>query len=151
LSREALDRIAGLPSGYVSKLLSPAPMKHFGPISFGPINGALGLKLIAVEDPEAMRAHAALRTANKAVRPVRLSKEASSMDALRTRIMRRNAQKACRARNEKLSASERSQSAQNAALTRWARLSPDERHKALRPANEARSPKRKRGGRASRL
>lgn len=51
---ETVDAIAGLPSRYATKLLSPVPMKAIGKISLGPLLGALGLKLIVAVDDEAL-------------------------------------------------------------------------------------------------
>ena len=52
LSRETLDEVAGLPAGYTGKLLGAAKVRRFGPISLGPLLGALGLVLVVREDPE---------------------------------------------------------------------------------------------------
>jgi hypothetical protein len=54
ISFETVDSIAGLPTRYTSKLLGPNPSKNFGAISFDALLGALGLKLVAVEDAEAL-------------------------------------------------------------------------------------------------
>lgn len=54
ITRDTIDQIAGLTSGHASKLLAPEPLKHYGLRSFGPMLGALGLKLLVVEDPEAL-------------------------------------------------------------------------------------------------
>ena len=52
ISHETIDSIAGLQSGYTSKLLAPKPIKNLGPMSFGSILGALGLAVVVVPDPE---------------------------------------------------------------------------------------------------
>jgi hypothetical protein len=52
ISHETLDYIAGLQSGYVSKLLAPDPMKGLGPMSLPALLGALGVALVLVDDPE---------------------------------------------------------------------------------------------------
>jgi len=54
ISRETIDEVAGLPQRYTSKLLAPFPIKGVGRISLGPLLGALGLKLLVVEDIEAL-------------------------------------------------------------------------------------------------
>ncbi len=54
ISREQIDDIAGFPSGYASKLLSPIPMKFLGPISLNLILGTLGLAIAVVENPQAI-------------------------------------------------------------------------------------------------
>ena len=53
VSHETIDSIAGLQSGYTSKLLAPKPIKNLGPMSFGSILGALGLAVVVVPDPQA--------------------------------------------------------------------------------------------------
>jgi hypothetical protein len=55
ITRIEIDDIGGLTNGYASKLLSPAPMKYVGRASLGPLLGALGIKLIIVEDEDQMR------------------------------------------------------------------------------------------------
>jgi hypothetical protein len=54
ISHETIDSIAGLQSGYTSKLLAPKPIKNLGPMSFGSLLGALGLAVVVVEDPAAV-------------------------------------------------------------------------------------------------
>lgn len=50
VSHELLDDLAGLQSGYTSKLLAPEPMKGLGPMSLPALLGALGAALVLVED-----------------------------------------------------------------------------------------------------
>lgn len=45
VTREAIDAVSGLQSGYSGKLLAPVPSKTFGRISLGLMLGALGLDL----------------------------------------------------------------------------------------------------------
>lgn len=54
ISHETIDGIAGLQSGYTSKLLAPRPVKNLGPMSFGSLLGAMGLAVIVIEDPQAV-------------------------------------------------------------------------------------------------
>lgn len=54
VSRESIDAVAGLQSGYAAKLLCDPPLKKLGMDSLGPMLGALGLKMIVVEDADAM-------------------------------------------------------------------------------------------------
>jgi len=51
-SYETIDHVAGLPSRYTSRIFGPARGKRLGPVSLAAILGALGVKLIVVEDPE---------------------------------------------------------------------------------------------------
>jgi len=56
ISREGIDSVAGWADGYAGKLLGGAAAKRrkiIGPVSLELMLGALGLKLILVEDPEA--------------------------------------------------------------------------------------------------
>jgi hypothetical protein len=52
ISHETIDNIAGMPSGYTSKLFAPEPIRGFGYASFGSVLGALGLAVVVVADPE---------------------------------------------------------------------------------------------------
>jgi hypothetical protein len=54
ISRAVIDEIAGLPDRYASKILSPGGAKRIGMRSLGNLLCALGLKLIAVDDPETL-------------------------------------------------------------------------------------------------
>jgi hypothetical protein len=49
-----LDDVSVVQPGYSAKLLGPVPTKNFGPMSFSAIMGALGVKLVMVEDPVAL-------------------------------------------------------------------------------------------------
>lgn len=52
ISHETIDAIAGLQSGYASKLLAPRAPRNIGYMSLGDIMGALGVGLQVVEDDE---------------------------------------------------------------------------------------------------
>jgi hypothetical protein len=49
---ETVDDVAGLPLRYTAKLLGPARLKSIGPVSMGPLLGALALKLVVAVDHE---------------------------------------------------------------------------------------------------
>jgi hypothetical protein len=53
ISRNELDHLAGIANGHSGKLLGPGRIKRFGRITLGPTLGAIGCKLILVEDPAA--------------------------------------------------------------------------------------------------
>lgn len=55
VTRETLDSVTGLQTGYSGKLLAPVPMKSLGRVSLGPMLQAMGLAIVLVEDPEALR------------------------------------------------------------------------------------------------
>ncbi|MGA8696570.1 MAG: hypothetical protein WB689_22580, partial [Xanthobacteraceae bacterium] len=48
----AFDAFAGLPDGYLSKLIAERPVRRIGMVSFSPLMNALGLRCLFVEDPE---------------------------------------------------------------------------------------------------
>jgi hypothetical protein len=54
ISRETVGEIGGLTPRYANKLLSPQPTKGIGRMAFGVLLGSLGLKLLVVEDAEAL-------------------------------------------------------------------------------------------------
>jgi len=55
LSRATIDQVAGLPSGYSGKILGIKQVRRLNLISLGPVLGALGIKLVMVEDAAALR------------------------------------------------------------------------------------------------
>jgi hypothetical protein len=55
LSHAALDDLAGLADGFVSKVFGPSKVKRLGPMSLFALLPALGLKITLVEDPDALR------------------------------------------------------------------------------------------------
>jgi hypothetical protein len=55
--KRSIDDLAGLPAGYTSKTLAPKPIKRLDRISLGPTMAVLGVKLLLVEDTEAMEAY----------------------------------------------------------------------------------------------
>lgn len=54
VTRETIDAVAGLQPGYAAKLLAPKPIKKMGDLTLGLMLPALGIKLIVVEDSEAL-------------------------------------------------------------------------------------------------
>ena len=54
ISRQAIDELAGLPAGYAGKLLGGGQVKKFGGLSLELMLQTLGLRLVVVEDPEAL-------------------------------------------------------------------------------------------------
>ncbi len=54
ITHQTLDHVAGLSDGYASKLLCEPPMKCAGPRLIRALLGAVGLKLVAVVDDEAL-------------------------------------------------------------------------------------------------
>jgi hypothetical protein len=58
LSDAALEARANLTAGHVGKLLGAVPAKHMGILSQWAIAWALGLKVVLIEDADAMALHA---------------------------------------------------------------------------------------------
>jgi len=58
ISHADLDLIAGLASGYSSKILGPSMTKHAGPLSLFTMLPALGLRLTLTVDDDALRRYA---------------------------------------------------------------------------------------------
>jgi hypothetical protein len=52
ISRHETDRLAGLPDGHTGHVLAPSFSKLIGPAYLLPLFETLGIRLIAVEDPE---------------------------------------------------------------------------------------------------
>jgi hypothetical protein len=77
---ETVDEVGGFASRYASKLLAPHPAKNMGIMAMGALLGTLGLKLVVVEDDEALgRVRSRLVKAPSAgYRPVNRSKSRPS-------------------------------------------------------------------------
>jgi hypothetical protein len=50
LNGERFDEFAGLPRGYLSKLIGAKPIRRLGMTSFAPVLAGLGLRLLVIED-----------------------------------------------------------------------------------------------------
>jgi hypothetical protein len=86
ISHELIDDIAGLQSGYTSKLLAPVPGKNLGYMSLGAIMGALGIGLVVVED-SARRALVEGRWRQRKRNPKRSSLHGALLDSASGRMM----------------------------------------------------------------
>ena len=51
INGQRFDAFAGLPDGYLSKLIGPNPVRRIGMVSMGPLFDALGIYCIIVENP----------------------------------------------------------------------------------------------------
>jgi hypothetical protein len=142
ISYETIDELAGWTSRYASKVLGEEPLRHMGVMAFDTMLATLGLKLIAVPDPEKLekiknhrhfvpRKHR-LRAAAKHAQVVRrvtrpfLTEIGSKGGLARSEnlVPRRRqaiARKGGLARAERLSAEARSASAKKAAKARWSK------------------------------
>jgi hypothetical protein len=109
---EAVDEYCGFATNYCAKLLSQTAMRCFGPMSLDALLTALGLTLVAIENP-ATTARAKQRLAKRKFapysRPVVL------------RFSRAHYRRMARARMAKVSPERRSAIARNASLKRWSK------------------------------
>jgi hypothetical protein len=119
VTRETLDAVTGLTSGYSSKLLSPTPQKSLGAVSMPAVLGALGCRLVLLADPAAERF--LRRLPKRQRRGISGSdhwrskrKAASAASALQAASAAMNA-----ARTAKLSPEQRRSIASAAARARW--------------------------------
>jgi hypothetical protein len=108
-----IDDVAGLQTGYTSKLLSDPPIRNLGVMSLGPLLGTLGLALAIVHDGEALR-RVQDRLTPRRHAPKRANRTHSWFTAETGREM------ALR-RAAKMTAKARSRSASRAAKARWRR------------------------------
>jgi hypothetical protein len=71
ISFETLDEIAGFTDRYSSKLLSPSrrPIRRLGHMSMGVLLASLGVRLLPIEDPEALARVRARYRPRKQARP----------------------------------------------------------------------------------
>ena len=111
---ERFDEYAGLPRGYLSKLIGAKPIRRIGATSFAPVLAGLGLRLLIVEDQEATaRLKNNLRPRNQAyvrsgavhvtltdrfLRKIGAKGGANSRKNLSKRLVKRLARKAAAAR-----------------------------------------------------
>jgi hypothetical protein len=120
LSRTSIDDLAGLQDGYSSKLLAPNPGKRLGPLTIGLLLPALGMKLVAVEDEEALvkiRSRTSPRN-EKAVRMLAVY-AGRGKHLISKRFLRSIAPLGARGYMRKVSPERRRWIARNAARARW--------------------------------
>ena len=142
VTRIGLDEIVSMPDGYAAKLLTPKPMRRLGAGTMADFLEAIGVKLIAVVDDEAVERHAsklARYRAEKVHQPEpAISAEAREfIHAAAVKSGRRGGRKRAAA----LSPEERSRIASAAASAQWAQLSPKKRRGAINRLNAARKKK----------
>jgi hypothetical protein len=120
LSREAIDQVAGLPSGYSGKILGIGQVRRLNLISLGPVLGALGVKLVMVVDGAALeqfggrsakRHQNRVRNSVKAWQMLRNSKDFAAIGRIGGINRRRN-----------MSAEQASKAGRKAAKARWRKV-----------------------------
>jgi hypothetical protein len=144
ISRESIDHIGRLPSGYAGKLLGEGSTRAFGIRSLGSILKTLGLRIALIEDPESMARTTRLmgrkRSEPQAVEkgmhwrskrnppaaPMRGAAHDNRKDA-RPATASELGQRGARARNASMTKAERSAAARRAASARWGKPDRDAR------------------------
>jgi hypothetical protein len=114
---ERFDHFAGLPRGYLSKLVGAHPIRRLGMTSFAPVLAGLGLRCLLIEDQEATE-----RLKNRV--PPRNPSYVRTMPAsagmiLTARMLKRIRRLGGQARMAQLTPKERSALARKAAAARW--------------------------------
>jgi hypothetical protein len=133
ITHETLDAIAGLQSGYTSKILSPNkanllpgsrehPSKRMGPFIMFMVVEALGLEMALHDDAEAMK-RIQTRLQQRKVPRVRASSTHTYPFCFMPDFVQIRSQRGGHARAAKLSPKQRTESARKAANARWSRAS----------------------------
>ena len=119
INGERFDEFAGLPRGYLSKLIGARPTRKLGMQSFAPVLCGLGLRLLVIEDVEATR-----RLRDRV--PARNSSyvRAAPSIVLTLRFLKRIGRKGAQARIDNSTKQQRREWARNAAIARWQKANP---------------------------
>jgi len=114
---ERFDEFAGLPRGYLSKLIGVRPIRRIAMTSMGPLFGALGIYCVVIEDPQATQ-----RLKNR-VKPRNNSyyRTSYTMRTVTNRQWRRIQKLGRKARWRKLNKRERAQVMRAVSLARFGR------------------------------
>ena len=115
INGERFDEYAGLPKGYLSKLVGANPVRRLGMTSFAPVLAGLGLRLRVIEDPDLTA-----RLKNKLLpRNGSYVRGGFTHLALTTRFMQKIGRKGAQARIDNSTARQRQEWARKAAIARW--------------------------------
>ena len=110
----AFDAFAGLPDGYLSKLVGQRPIRRIAMTSMAPLFAALGIRCVVVEDPEATE-----RLKNRLQPRNNSFVRAAPRIMLTSRQWRRLQKLGRAARWQKLSPKQRSEIMRQVATARW--------------------------------
>jgi hypothetical protein len=118
IAGEAFDDYAGLPTGYLSKLIGIKPVRRISHVSMGPLFDALGVYCVMIEKPEGTE------RIKKRLRPRNQSFVRSGLRiVLTSRLLKRNGRKGGQARwqaiEKKLTPAQRSRVMRVLAQRRW--------------------------------
>lgn len=124
-SYRVVNDIAGMAEGHVEKLLQPKPSKNIGPVTFGPLLGALGIKILVVIDEPALaslRRHSRFQSRRHDAPSRHTSKNVRKAQAKRRRSKALPPERARLIRGLatlKMTPQQRTASARHAARMRW--------------------------------
>jgi len=117
---ERFDEYAGLPRGYLSKLVGANPVRRLGMTSFQAVLAGLGLRLLVIEDPAATE-----RLKNKLLpRNSSYVRGVTTHWTLTDKIWRRRQNNGRKIRWEKLTKEQRSEVMRVLAKRRWGKANP---------------------------
>jgi hypothetical protein len=111
---ERFDEFAGLPKGYLSKLIGARPIRRMAMTSMQPVLAGLGLKGQFVEDPQGTE-----RLKNRLSRRNGSYVRAAPSIVLTVRFFKRIGRKGAQARVDNSTAEQRRKWARRAAIARW--------------------------------
>jgi hypothetical protein len=116
INGERFDEYAGLPRGYLSKLVGANPVRRLGMTSFEPVLSGLGLRCLFVEDEQATQ------RLKKRLPPRNSSYvRAAPSIVLTVRFFQKIGRLGAQARIDNSTAEQRRKWARRAANTRWAK------------------------------
>jgi hypothetical protein len=119
INGERFDEYAGLPRGYLSKLIGANPVRRIGACSFQPILAGLGLRLLVIED------NAATERLKRGVVPRNQSYVRSTPSIILTlRFFQRIGRIGAQARIDNSTKKQRQEWARKAAIARWRKANP---------------------------
>ena len=120
INGERFDEYAGLPRGYLSKLVGVRPVRRLGMQSFEPVLAGLGLRLLVIED------NAATARLKKRLPPRNESYVRGGVTylTLTTRFMQKIGRKGAQARIDNSTPTQRRKWARAAIRARWQKANP---------------------------
>jgi hypothetical protein len=119
INGERFDEFAGLPRGYLSKLIGVNPTRRIGMTSMGPLFGALGMKGLFVENQKATE-----RLMNRLPPRNQSYVRGTPRIILTVRFFKRIGRLGAQARIDNSTKRQRQEWARHAAVARWRKASP---------------------------
>ena len=119
INGERFDEFAGLPRGYLSKLIGVNPIRRIGMTSWAPVLTGLGLRCLFVEDEaatERLKNHVAPRNSSYV--------RGTPSIVLTVRFFQKIGRLGAQARIDNSTKQQRQQWARHAAITRWRKTNP---------------------------